>query len=301
MPIKKSHLERRPKSRVRSLATLKNTSQPNELARISVFPFDDYRLYLERLVTINRGWRGFKTRLAGAAGCTSGFLTQVMGGHASFSVDHMVKIAHFLGLSPNEWDYLRELVIAERCGSREARADSRRRIELMRVVSAGAGISTTPAVRYDAPELTLTCNTLLHWDVFHLLGAPKLGHPAKIAQRLKVATEVVERVLADWLRVGLVKRSAEGAWSCTSDWFTIHPDSIVFKTIGMMHRMRSLHRVVAGEIVGEQWTCVRVCGEDIVEIRRRQSDLLDFAMKTAHKRHLDGDRAVFVSLVLDEI
>src|SRR4051812_24470031 len=105
----------------------------------SIFEFDGCREYLRHLIASHRTERGYQARLAGRAGCHPSFLSQVLGGRAHLSQEHVLAIAHYLALSYAETEYFLTLLDGERAGSTPLRQHyTRKRKELRRRPSEGA-------------------------------------------------------------------------------------------------------------------------------------------------------------------
>jgi uncharacterized protein (TIGR02147 family) len=87
---------------------------------LSVFDFnDDYRDYLGAVLGFRskEGERGRKLKLAHALGCQPGFLSQVLGKHAHFNLEHGERIALFLNFVSLERHYFLLLLQKTRAGT----------------------------------------------------------------------------------------------------------------------------------------------------------------------------------------
>ena len=73
-------------------------------AVILIHTFDNYRDYLLYLVEVRKDVKGIRSRLAEAASCQRSYLTQVLAGTASFSIDQLRGISRYLSLSDPDWD-----------------------------------------------------------------------------------------------------------------------------------------------------------------------------------------------------
>jgi hypothetical protein len=265
---------------------------------VPVFGFEDYRSYLHGVIEANPEWRAFKKQLAEAAGCTQSFLAQVLSESASFSFDHLHGIATFLGLGPAEWAYLRELVVVEKCATPATRADATRRAEEIRL-SHGAGVvAATPAVSFDVRGIRETMFSLLHWDVFHVLGAPGEGTPERLAARFNVARERVVRVLKDWEQVGLVEKGADGQWRCKAVRFKT--EATMRNSIAAMYKMRAITRAFEGRSE-PAFAAIRLRKPYVQELSKKVEELFEEAWRLAALSEADGDHCVFLSVDFDQV
>lgn len=104
---------------------------------MSVFEFNDYKFFLLRTVEQNRHVRGYKSRLAEAAGCKNSFISQVLHGHVHLTPEHAVGLAHFWAFSATEREYFLELVNHARSGTPELRAHIMARLARLRLDACG--------------------------------------------------------------------------------------------------------------------------------------------------------------------
>lgn len=82
-----------------------------------IFNYLSYKTYLSDLFNKKEN-RGIRKKLAEFLGCQAGFVSQVLtGSKSNFSLEHLERIAHFLKLEKNEYEYLLLLGQYEKAGS----------------------------------------------------------------------------------------------------------------------------------------------------------------------------------------
>lgn len=266
---------------------------------VPVFSYADYRVYLTDVIDANTDWRGFRKTLAEAAGCTPSFLAQVLSDSGSFSFDHMHGIAQFLGISADEWTFLRELLVAEKCSTPSTRADALNRAEAIKERHGAGVMHATPALPVAVGGMREVMFSLLHWDVFHILGSPKHGTPEQLAEKFGVTRERIVSVLMDWERSGFVERSEEGIWRCSAVRFK--SEAVVRSSISAMYRMRSLTRAFEGKAPTPRFACVRLRKNQIAVLSAKVDEIFEEAWQLAAASQADGDQAVFLSVDLDAL
>jgi uncharacterized protein (TIGR02147 family) len=96
---------------------------------MSVFEFEDYKLFLKNLLAPSGETRGARSKLAEKLNCNIGFVSQVLNGESQFSLEHATLISEFLELSEEETDFFLLLVQFERAGSEKLRVHLNRQIK----------------------------------------------------------------------------------------------------------------------------------------------------------------------------
>lgn len=86
---------------------------------MSIYTFDDYKKYLDQVLSTEGEGRGRRSKLALALGCQTGFISQVISGAAHFSLEHGIKINQFLGHTKDEEHFFMLLLQKGKAGNRE--------------------------------------------------------------------------------------------------------------------------------------------------------------------------------------
>ena len=93
--------------------------------------YEDYRDCLRTTVQ-SQGRRGFKSKLAAAAGCQLSHLSQVLSGHVNLTEDQAFGIASHLSFDPVESEYFLLMVRAARAGAKGYREHLLKKARLLR-------------------------------------------------------------------------------------------------------------------------------------------------------------------------
>lgn len=158
---------------------------------------NDYRDYLSaELVRRAEGTRGVKNRLAAAIGCQPGFLSQVLGKHSHFNLEHGEKANAFLEHTAEEAHYFLLLIQKTRAGTKslERYFDQQlqeivdKRLVLKNRFPSGAALSAEDQSRY--------YSAWYFGAIRVLLTIPSFRSKEAIARRLHLShakvTEVVD-------------------------------------------------------------------------------------------------------------
>ena len=70
----------------------------------SIFTYTQYKTYL-LAVEQSSVVKGYRSRLAEATNCQNAFVSQVLNGEVNFSLEQALKIANFLHLQGDEYQY----------------------------------------------------------------------------------------------------------------------------------------------------------------------------------------------------
>jgi hypothetical protein len=122
---------------------------------VALFEASTLLEFLNNLLDIRRHVRALRTRLAEAAGCQASYLSQVLAGTATFSVEQLRGIARYLELQPVAWEYLRELGILARAGTVDVREDCKQRLLRLRAEAANGAAPLPAQLTPDAVEVIL--------------------------------------------------------------------------------------------------------------------------------------------------
>jgi len=87
--------------------------------KIDIYQFIDYKAYLIELATVLG--KGGKSKIAEAAECQSGYISQVLNDNAHLSLEQTEKIGSFLGFDELKIDYLLAMVLYAKAGTNSLR------------------------------------------------------------------------------------------------------------------------------------------------------------------------------------
>lgn len=182
---------------------------------MNIFRYLDYRKLLLAQIEEHRGIRGYKSKLAMAAGCQKSYLSQVLHSHQNLTLEHGVGLSKFWGLNEQESEYFLDLILLGRAGLPELQKSIRKRIERARKAEKENG------ERRCVPELTATPESQTryysswHYSAIHIIvSIPEYEDPKLISQRLGLSTELVVKTLIELKAMGLVVNNGN-SWQIT--------------------------------------------------------------------------------------
>jgi hypothetical protein len=176
-----------------------------------VFFSKTYRDYLRYVIDVHAETRGFRARLAEAAQCQPSYLSQVLAHTASFSLDQLCGISRYLEHTDEEWEYLRELGILERAGSKRLREDCEKRLATFRKSRGeSVGVLSTRERNLSTDDMVWYSSSWQHGAVFNSLASEHERDAAALAGRLSLPLERVEVILHELAARGFAERAASG-------------------------------------------------------------------------------------------
>ncbi len=89
----------------------------NEPLQLRIFYFNDYKKVIAHFIQVNESQRGYKSRLAEAAGCQNSYLSKVLSQAVHLTQDQGFGLSKFWNLMPVEEEYFLTLIQLERAGS----------------------------------------------------------------------------------------------------------------------------------------------------------------------------------------
>ncbi|MCC7440942.1 MAG: DUF4423 domain-containing protein [Bdellovibrionales bacterium] len=168
----------------------------------------DYKVYLRELLKARSATR---SALARAAGCQTGYVTQVLNGNAHFSLEQAEGVNEFCAHGPEEGEFFLLLVQLTRAGTPKLRARLSRMVqrEVERQTAYRRKESERPVLGEDQQGVYFS-----RWDIAAVhasLTVPGLRDRQAVARRLGLRPQRVAEILEFLLHAGLVKQ-AGGKW-----------------------------------------------------------------------------------------
>ncbi len=204
---------------------------------MNIFSYLDYRDYL--LAHGKATGRGFRARLARELRCQTSFISQVLGGAGSFSLEHGLTIAKLLGLDEQEQEYFLFLIIKDRAGGHGLRDYAgqrlkqlaRRRAEIQHRIKPSQELDETAKARYYASW---------KFQAVHMATSiPELHEPTAIARHLGLNLSEVTSTLEQLVGWGLVSQS-KGRYQITSKALHLASDSPWLQTYHNHWRLKAI-------------------------------------------------------------
>jgi uncharacterized protein (TIGR02147 family) len=174
----------------------------------NVFDFSSYKAYLEFADQSRKSFqRGFRSKLAEAIGCQSGYISHVMNGNAQLSLEQGLKAAIFLGLKPKERKYFLRLIEWERAGTPELKAEFVDELRALKDEYLNIKERVGDSVLLTESEQSHYYSSWLYLAVHVASSLPGNADLKSIAEALKISEEVVGRVLLFLIQTGIIQES----------------------------------------------------------------------------------------------
>lgn len=240
---------------------------------VSVFDSEGYVPVLRTIISENRGQKGYREKLAKAAGCHRTQISLVLTGRIHLTLEQACGISEFLEWGPLEQQYFLSLVELERAGTPALRRAVQARLKKLR------GEWENLSVRFEAApmdEPLLAKEYYLNWEVaaVHLLvGTDRQITAAEMASRLGVLVPIVDGALERLTQMGLLSRGGD-LWVLTTR--NLHAPrgsvgDVLHQTNWRLQSIQRLPRVTPGNL---HYTALHTLSKKDVDVFRKK--LLQF-------------------------
>jgi uncharacterized protein (TIGR02147 family) len=262
---------------------------------MTVFDFSTYRTYLRAALEAPGKRSGIKARVAEAMDSQPAFLSRVLVGQASLSLEQADKVSHFLGHTADEHHFFLLLLQHERAGSVRLKAYFRKQIEeeknkrksVSKQIQAKTGLSEKAESRYYSSWVFAAVHTLLSIE--------DLQTPEALASALNLPVALIQEVLRFLVEHGLAE--AKGSQYKTGFIYVhLKADSDQILRHHSNWRLKSLERLnqpIDGDVrysgvVTLDEECVARIRESLVENLKRNLSLIEAApARTAYVLNVD--------------
>lgn len=171
----------------------------------SIFTYLSYKKYLKDYFGSST-IKGIQTKVANAAGCQPAYLSQCLNGKPHLTEDQCFQISVFLGLNPDESEYLLLMLRYEKAGYKTYRDFLKR--SLMDLTNKNLSVKKTvrKAKKMSLADQTIYYSKWAYSAVHMLCGIPKFQNESAIAQRLQLEVHEVKKIIDELINIGLIKK-----------------------------------------------------------------------------------------------
>jgi uncharacterized protein (TIGR02147 family) len=206
---------------------------------MDVFPFVDYRAYIQARIDDARPRRGYQAKMADHLGIQRSFLTQVLRGSAQLSPDHAVELARFWEMDEAETAFFLDLVLLARAGSATLRKVLTARLSDSAKVHGGLSPKLVESSAAAKPGAGVPYYLAWYWSAIHVaLSVPQLQTAAALSRRLGLSLDLVQDCLATLRELGLAKKTGH-------QWQILTPDLHIQRESPLSHAHHSNWRAKA--------------------------------------------------------
>jgi len=174
-----------------------------------VFYSNSYRDVLERYILANKGVRGYKSRLAEAAGCHNSYISQVLKGSVDLTLEQAMNLASFWGFNAEQTDFFLDLLLRDRAGNERLRDFYEKRLRRAREAfePVSDGQKRAPGLGPEAE--TAYYATWYHAAVQVLARTREYASVERMGGRLRLPGNVIREVLRSLEDWGLLAKRGE--------------------------------------------------------------------------------------------
>lgn len=262
---------------------------------MNLYDFTDYKKYLRAQIEHHREYRGYQGKLAEVAGCQASYFSRVLSGAAHLSPEQLVRIALHWRLSPDQIDYLRELLQLSRAGHPALKKVIRERVERLRnqhrEVDRRLNLPHVEQRQVESYYFSAWFVPAIHVA----LSIPGYQTATSLASRLGLSRELVETVLTELHAFGLVEIQGE-RWSVSAAQIHGRKDS-PYRHSHLSHwRSKAVAALASESSEAIHYSGVHSLSR--ADLDRLRADLLDWLAK-ATERIAGSDPETLVALNLD--
>ncbi|RYZ95505.1 MAG: DUF4423 domain-containing protein [Proteobacteria bacterium] len=217
------------------------TLHPLEPAR-SVYLSDTYREVLKKRIAENANTRGYKTRIAAAAGCHNSYLSQVLGGTVDLTPEQAINLAAFWSFTADATDLFLDLLHRDRAGNVKLREFYERRLKKGRESHDTERASGPPRQNLPPDAESIFFSSWSHAAVLALAFTTDFADEERIAVRLCLPLALVREALTSLESMALIRKSAKG-WVAGGSAFHLSRSAPLHATNHVNWRNRAIANV----------------------------------------------------------
>ncbi len=242
---------------------------------VYLFDFEDYRAFIHHQIEHHKTIRGYRTRLATAAGCRLSYLSQVLNSHVQLTPDQAAGLCQFWSFEPERTDYFLALVHLDRASTpalkavllRQMREQQERHRENVRRASQTVVLPLEQAALYHASWHRMAVHALVSIQAYRTAQA--------IAQRLRLSAGETQTYLLELERMSLVIREGE-LWR-SSDASTMTPAASPLSNATHTNwRLVAIERLARRVPQDLHYTSViALSRKDLLQVRRRGVEFIN--------------------------
>ena len=170
----------------------------------ALYSSDYYKDFLKLALAPTGPSRGLRSSLAAELGCQPAFVSNVLKGSTHFTLDHIFRIANFLGLEEPDREFLLNIFLRDRAATRELRSHYQAKLDELK--EKRFDIAThLPSEKVLLPEdLAIYYSSWIYQAVYILAGIPRLQTRKTLTDHLKIPAARTNQVIQFLLSKGLL-------------------------------------------------------------------------------------------------
>lgn len=266
------------------------------MSEITVFNYSDYREYIEAKIKSKEFGRGGKAKMAEHLGCQPSFVSQVLKGKSSFSLEQGFKLNSFFKHNKLMEEYFVVLIEWDRAGTYELQkyfeGKKNELLEKSKLVENQMDFDQLTEV--DAMEYYSDWNAVL---IRGLVDIPKYQKPEALKKKLKLSQGEWEKSLKFLLEKDLLQMDEKGHLKRGYARLHIKKGSPIAKFVNITNRLQMLKTFDQVHYDSFQYACNMTLAESkLQEFRGRLVKLVsDLNAEIAE----DHEAETMASMVID--
>ena len=191
---------------------------------MSIFNYLSYFEYLDDTINSAARERGYKRKVAEAAGCQASYLSLVMKSVAHLTLEQAERLSRFWRMTPEESEYFLLLVCHGRAGSPELRDHFHSKLKKLKEQNENLGKRIRDAEVFPDAEAAIYYSSWQYIAVHILVSIPEFQSIPEIARRLQLPEDGISRVLSFLEKLGVVVNQS-GKWRNSGKQFHLPKES----------------------------------------------------------------------------
>ncbi len=245
---------------------------------LRVFHFQSYLQIISHFVEINQDERGYRSRLAEAAGVQSSFLTKILSGAAQPTVEQGFGLSRFWNLHPLEEEYFLTLLQIERASEINYKSHLQTKLAELRRISAENFRWKDPSSDLENHERqALYYSSWLYGAIHFLLTIPKYQSVENLAVRLNMSLPQIRTILEDLKSADLAER-VQNHWRAKTKNLHLSKTSPFASVYHSQWRQKAIEDLSAKDYENIHYTTLYTMS--VSDHNQLKQMILDFIQKT---------------------
>lgn len=246
---------------------------------MKVYDFQFYKDYLNSTLSPTGQGRGARSRLAHFLNCQTGFISQVLGGHVHFSLEHALKINEFLQHDGDEKAFFMLLVHKDRAGTKELEKFYQTQIEEIKNKRSEVHSRILQDKKLSLDDQNEYYSYWFYAAIHVLVSIEAYQTKAQILERLKIERRVLDKALKFLTEKGLIKY-LEGRYTIGPTRIHLSKDSHLISKHHMNWRLEALKSLETIDDFNLHYSSVvTLAKEDAMKIKGIMLNMLEDSEK----------------------
>lgn len=223
-----------------------------------IYTFNNYKAYLRELAA--ELGKGGKSKIAEAADCQSGYISQVLNGHAHLSLEQAEKIGSFLGFDELKIDYFLTMVLYAKAGTASLRKCYQKDLENKKEAHAELKTKFKSKKKLSVEDQAIFYSSW-HYGAVHVsVSIPGCETPKGLSQFLNVELKRIFEILEFLERVQLVE-NVNGVLKIGSSHIHLGADSPLISKFHTNWRLEAIQSMNKKNAKNLHYSSVMTCSE----------------------------------------